>query len=77
MVAAALDVDGAEVDDAAEALGTASAVEARRVGASGRGTWNSTLRSWLSICSSLRVLRLGADALQQRAELPTGRPGPG
>ena len=50
MVAAALDVDRAEVDDALEARRQRRAVEAPSL--PGTGTWNSTLRSWLSIISS-------------------------
>ena len=55
MVAAALDVDGAQVVDPGEAPGVHERRRARGGSASpGRGTWKSTLRRESSICSSLR-----------------------
>ena len=51
MIAAALDVDRAEVDHALEAVRQRRPVEAARF-VPGTGTWKSTLRSWLSIISS-------------------------
>lgn len=51
MVAAALDVDRAQVHDAGEALGRVG--PSRHSGLPETGTWNSVLRSWLSIIESL------------------------
>ena len=70
VVAAALDVDRAEVDDAGEAV----RVDDRRAAALGSvvpgfGTWNRTLRSVLSICSSFLYSR--SPRLARTGPMPT------
>ena len=69
MLAATLDVDRAEVDHALEALRRVD--RSMQPGLPGTGTWNSTLRSWLSIISSF-LYCASPPSLEHRAdpELP-------
>ena len=80
VVAAALDVDRAEVRDAGEAVRVDDRrrADGRDRAIPGFGTWNSTLRSELSICSSLRYWRsrrgLRASARARPARAGRGLP---
>ena len=68
MIAAALDVDRAEVGTPWKQSGSGGpSRQTLGSGMPGFGTWNSTLRSWLSICSSFLYCGSPPSALEDRA----------